>query len=66
MDERRLAQETQSDLAAIQSREQIAAMNADVKERTNTADNNTALTLAEMEVLSGERIGLSTGTGINP
>jgi len=32
----------------------------------NQADNQTAMTLAEMEMLSGEKIAVSTGTGINP
>jgi hypothetical protein len=32
----------------------------------NEADNATAKELAAVEVLSGERIGVSTGTGINP
>ncbi|QDH50455.1 hypothetical protein [Caulobacter phage KcrB] len=32
----------------------------------NEADNKTALTLAQMEALSGERFAVSTGTGINP
>ena len=32
----------------------------------NEADNKTALTLAQMEVISGDRFAVSTGTGINP
>ncbi len=32
----------------------------------NEADNQTAMTLAEMEALSGEKFAVSTGTGINP
>ena len=32
----------------------------------NQADNETAMTLAEMEALSGEKFAVSTGTGINP
>jgi len=66
IEQQKLAEETQADMANIQSREQIAAMNADVKQRTNDADNQTALTLADMEIATGERIAVSTGTGINP
>ena len=32
----------------------------------NEADNQTAMALAEMEALSGEKFAVSTGTGINP
>lgn len=32
----------------------------------NEADNKTALTLAQMEVLSGDKFAVTTGTGINP
>ena len=32
----------------------------------NNADNQTALTLANMEIVSGERFAVSTGTGVNP
>jgi chaperonin GroES len=32
----------------------------------NAADNDTAMRLASAEILSGEKIALSTGTGINP
>ena len=36
------------------------------RERMNTADNTTALQLAEAEIESGNRVAVSTGTGINP
>ena len=36
------------------------------RERMNTADNDTAMRLAMAEITSGERIAVSTGTGINP
>jgi hypothetical protein len=32
----------------------------------NTQDNLTAMELAQLEVETGERFGVSTGTGINP
>lgn len=36
------------------------------RERMNTADNDTAMRLAAAEIATGERIAVSTGTGINP
>jgi hypothetical protein len=32
----------------------------------NNSDNQTAMTLAQLEIATGERIGVSTGTGVNP
>jgi hypothetical protein len=32
----------------------------------NDSDNQTAMQLAQLEIASGQRIGVSTGTGINP
>ena len=32
----------------------------------NTDDNRTAMELAAAELASGERVAVSTGTGINP
>lgn len=37
-----------------------------IRERMNQADNDTAKLLAAAEIQSGERISVSTGTGINP
>jgi hypothetical protein len=36
------------------------------RERMNTADNETAKLLAAAEMATGERVAVSTGTGINP
>ena len=36
------------------------------RERMNTADNQTAMLLAAAEIESGEKVAVSTGTGINP
>ena len=36
------------------------------KEFMNTQDNETALTIAQAEIESGEKVDVSTGTGINP
>jgi chaperonin GroES len=37
-----------------------------VKLVTNREDNNTAKEIAAMEAVTGEKVGVSTGTGINP
>lgn len=36
------------------------------KQQMNREDNMTALTIAQGEIMSGEKVALSTGTGINP
>jgi len=36
------------------------------RERMNTADNVTALTIAEAETLADTKAAVETGTGINP
>jgi len=42
------------------------AMEIQTRERMNTADNDTAKLLAAAEMATGERVAVSTGTGINP
>jgi hypothetical protein len=44
----------------------IHGMDNTVKERINTADNLTALTIADAEIKAGEKSDLSTGGGIDP
>ncbi len=62
--------ERQEKLQAEQLRQmaedQRTAADIAARERMNTADNDTAKQLALLEVTTGERIGVSTGTGINP
>jgi hypothetical protein len=36
------------------------------RERMNNADNDTAKLLAAAEMATGERVAVSTGSGINP
>lgn len=55
----------QEELRQLAENERTAAEIA-ARERMNTADNDTAMRLAAAEIASGERIGVSTGTGINP
>ena len=58
----RMRQEEMRQLAENQrTSAEIAA-----RERMNTADNDTAMRLAMAEIATGERIAVSTGTGINP
>ena len=61
------AQQAMVSLAMKEDRED-ARKQAELQARVsmNEADNQTAMTLAEMEMLSGEKIAVSTGTGINP
>lgn len=69
----KLAAQQQKDAAAMQAEQmRQAAENeralADLaaRERMNTADNETAMLLAAAEMSTGERVAVSTGTGINP
>lgn len=55
----------QEELRQLAENERTAAELA-ARERMNTADNDTAMRLAMAEIASGERISVSTGTGINP
>jgi hypothetical protein len=62
--------EAQQDMAkvAMQQDREDERTAAEIQSRMamNQADNQTAMTLAEMEALSGEKFSVSTGTGINP
>ena len=61
-------------LQAEMEREQMRQMGEDqrkqaelaVREKMNTQDNLTAMQLAELEAVTGEKFAVSTGTGINP
>jgi len=55
----------QEELRQMAENERTAA-EISARERMNTADNDTAMRLAMAEITSGERIAVSTGTGINP
>lgn len=64
------AMKDQNDLKAVilkEDREDQRTM-AEIasREAMNTADNETAKELAAVEVASGERFNVSTGTGVNP
>lgn len=63
-------QRQQADMAREQMRQEAEDARNDVDNQTrifvNAEDNQTAKQLAALEVQSGEKIGYSTGTGINP
>lgn len=46
--------------------DQRQAAELEVKLVTNREDNDTAKQIAAMEAITGEKVGVSTGTGINP
>jgi hypothetical protein len=64
------AQQEQARLASAQQIEQIENQRKmaemQVRQAMNTQDNLTAMELAQLEVETGERFSVSTGTGINP
>jgi hypothetical protein len=64
------AAKMQQDMDIVQIRESNAnARNTEsVESRVfmNTSDNETAKQLAAAEIASGEKVSVSTGTGINP
>jgi hypothetical protein len=73
MEQLRLQQDAQIEKAKLQqnaaneqtdTQRKLAEMQ--VRQAMNTQDNLTAMELAKLEVESGERFGVSTGTGINP
>jgi hypothetical protein len=77
IEQARSQQEIQSDIAKLQAeleREQLRQQAEDRRQQAeisarvmiNAEDNQTAKQLAALEVQSGDKIGLSTGHGINP
>jgi hypothetical protein len=77
LDAQQEQQNNQIDMAELQARIQIEAQRqqaedarkaAELQARItmNTEDNTTAMQLAAAEIASGERVAVSTGTGINP
>lgn len=62
------AQRLEADMTQLVQDQENARKQAELasRERMNEADNRTAKELATLEVVSDERFGVSTGTGINP
>lgn len=69
-DQAEKAQDLQARMAMEQMRQQAEdqrkAAELQARMAMNTEDNRTALELAAAEIASGEKIAVSTGTGINP
>jgi Icc-related predicted phosphoesterase len=63
-------QDLQAELQKVQlvqsHEDQRTLMNIQARARMNAEDNQTAKQLAALEIQTGEKIGYSTGTGINP
>jgi hypothetical protein len=58
--------EAQREATRLAAEAQRAQQADAVRYQMNTDDNNTALQLAAAEIASGEKVAVSTGTGINP
>jgi hypothetical protein len=63
-------QDLQAELEKVQliqaHEDQRTLLNIQARSRMNAEDNQTAKQLAALEIQTGEKIGYSTGTGINP
>lgn len=64
--EQRQATNMQRDTLKQDRLDQRQARELQVKVGINDSDNQTAKEIAAMEAVTGERVGVSTGTGINP
>jgi hypothetical protein len=60
------AEKLQAEQLKVAAENERAAADLAVRERMNTADNDTAKLLAAAEMATGEKVSVSTGTGINP
>jgi len=60
------AEKLQAEQFKQMAESQRTAAEVAVRERMNTADNDTAKLLAAAEMATGEKVAVSTGTGINP
>lgn len=58
--------ELQREQMRLAAEDQRAQQSDAVRYQMNVDDNNTALKLAAAEIASGEKVAVSTGTGINP
>jgi hypothetical protein len=60
------AEKSQLEQAKEMADNERAAAEIAARERMNTADNDTAKLLAAAEMATGEKVAVSTGTGLNP
>ena len=73
IDAARMQQDAQQEQARVALAQQVEQQETErklaemqVRQAMNTQDNLTAMELAQLEVETGERFSVSTGTGINP
>ena len=66
VDAARLQAESQREQLRQDSEDQRTAIEVKARMAMNTADNETAMRLAAAEIATGEKVAVSTGTGINP
>lgn len=66
IDKARLQQDAAQHAEREANETQRTQMEVEARVGMNQQDNDTAMTLATMEIESGERVAVSTGTGINP
>jgi hypothetical protein len=66
LDAAKLQQDAQADAARQEGEDRRSAAEIAARAASNTQDNATALQIAEMDMLTGHRSSVSTGTGINP
>lgn len=59
-------QDNQSKIMQQEAEDRRKAAELTTREKMNTQDNITAMELAKLEVATGEKFAVSTGTGINP
>ena len=60
------AEQTQTEMFKQEQENTRTAEDIAARERMNTSDNETAMLLAAAEISTGEKVSVSTGTGINP
>jgi chaperonin GroES len=66
LDAARLQAEDEREQLRQSGEDQRTAIEVKARMAMNTADNETAMRLAAAEIATGDRIAVSTGTGINP
>lgn len=66
VDGARLQAENEREQLRQSSEDQRTAIEVKARMAMNTADNDTAMRLAAAEIATGDKIAVSTGTGINP
>ena len=66
LDEAELQQRAQADAARQAGEDKRKGAELLARQQMNTQDNMTAMQIANLEAVTGEKVAVSTGTGINP